>query len=222
MFASRIAAIGVAIAALAGCNPPHQPGTVGVAHTDTAPTDTGRERLSPTLPQANNRVTAAIDTPPPSQTRPAAPKQDAATPPQPGGDAVPARITRRFPEAVAFEARTEPFAHGVVIGSEGIIGYEVDSDEAGTTQDGYGGPVPLLVWFDGRGRVTEVKVLGNDETPGYLDIVLKSGLLDSLKGLSAPEPREVDAVAMATASSRAIIDGTRLTAERVCRELLRR
>jgi hypothetical protein len=150
------------------------------------------------------------------------PKSESAVPPAALVDSVPARIRRRFPAATIFTARTEPFAHGAVTGPGGIIGYEVDSDEAGTTQDGFGGPVPLLVWFDGRGRVTEVKVMGNDETPGYLQIIFKSGLLDSLKGYSAADPESVDAVTLATKSSRAIIDGTRLAAERVCRELLKR
>ncbi|MFO7650107.1 MAG: FMN-binding protein [bacterium] len=206
----KIAAIALAIAALAGCGTSRHADIDGTRQPEkAAAVDTG--------PVAPDKDT----TPPPRTTR-AMPEQDSTAPPPPVADSVPARIKRRFPEATAFAARAEPFTHGTVTGPDGIIGYEVDSDEAGTTQDGFGGPVPLLVWFDGRGRVTEVKVMGNDETPSYLDIIFKSGLLDSLKGYSAAEPKNVDAITLATRSSRSIIDGARLTAERVCRELLRR
>jgi uncharacterized protein with FMN-binding domain len=135
-------------------------------------------------------------------------------------DTVPARIRRRFPSATSFASEDRPFPHGVIHGPAGTIGYEVDTDEAGTTQTGFGGPVPLLLWFDSDGQVSEVKVMGNDETPGYLQLVLRSGLLDSLKGRSATAVESVDAVTMATFSSRAVIDGVRLTADRVAAELL--
>ncbi len=141
---------------------------------------------------------------------------------QNAADTVPERIARRFPSATSLQLRTTPFEHGVVLQGRRVTGYEVDSDRAGTTAEGYGGPVPLRVWLDADARVVEVSVLANDETPGYLKLVIDGGLLERVRGLDAAELESIDAVTMATLSSRAIAEGCRRTAERVAREVVSR
>jgi uncharacterized protein with FMN-binding domain len=63
------------------------------------------------------------------------------------------------------------------------------------------------VFFDSRGRPVRIYILDNCETPAYLDLVLHSGLLDTLLVCDPAEPESVDAVTLATSSSRAIISG---------------
>ncbi len=71
---------------------------------------------------------------------------------------------------------------------------------------GFNGPTPLQIALDAKGKIIEVRVLANDETPNFLNRVIKAGFLDSWNGLTAEEAlnKEVDAVSGATYSSNAI------------------
>ena len=71
---------------------------------------------------------------------------------------------------------------------------------------GYAGKTPLLIALDNEGRIMQVKLLDNQETPGFLKRVTDAGYLDSWNGLSADEAlqKEVDAVSGATYSSKSI------------------
>lgn len=216
----------VAAALLAGCprskpvasdDPSVVADSTAAAVVSTLDPDTAREISPPEIPP--NRIP---DESRPRDTARARDSAPASPPPAPRPESVPGRIARRFPAATGFVTLTEPFSHGRVLDRHGVIGYEVDTDEAGTTQDGYAGPIPMIIWFDAQGRVTEVKILGNDETPGYLQIIFNSGLLDSLKGYSAAAPESVDVITLATKSAKAMIDATRLTADIVDRELVPR
>ena len=74
------------------------------------------------------------------------------------------------------------------------------------TINGFNGPIPLQITFDNNGRITEVLVLDNNETPRFLQRVIDAGFLDSWNGLTAEEAlnKEVDAVSGATYSSNGI------------------
>ena len=56
------------------------------------------------------------------------------------------------------------------------------------------------------GKIIEVRVLNNQETPGFLNRVINAGFLNSWNGLTAEEAlnKEVDAVSGATFSSNGI------------------
>ena len=71
---------------------------------------------------------------------------------------------------------------------------------------GYAGKTPLLIALDNEGRIMQVKLLDNQETPGFLKRVTDAGYLDSWNGLSADEAlqKEVDAVSGVTYSSKSI------------------
>ncbi|MBQ3353761.1 MAG: FMN-binding protein [Bacteroidales bacterium] len=71
---------------------------------------------------------------------------------------------------------------------------------------GFNGPTPLQIALDAKGKIIEVRVLANDETPNFLNRVIKAGFLDSWNGLTAEEAlnKEVDAVSGATYSSKGI------------------
>jgi len=100
-----------------------------------------------------------------------------------------------------------------------LLGYEAYSDSGGVTAPGYGGMVPVQVFFDSRGRAVRIYVLDNSETPAYMDLVLRSGLLDSLLVCDPAKPDSVDAVTLATTSSHAIISGVTGLAVRVSSEI---
>lgn len=71
---------------------------------------------------------------------------------------------------------------------------------------GYAGPTPLLIALDKDGKIMQVKLLANRETPGFLNSVIKAGYLDSWNGLTVNEAlqKNVDAVSGATYSSKGI------------------
>lgn len=71
---------------------------------------------------------------------------------------------------------------------------------------GYAGPIPLLIGLDKDGKIVQVKMLANHETPGFLNSVIKAGFLDSWNGLTVDEAlqKDVDAVSGATYSSNGI------------------
>jgi len=138
----------------------------------------------------------------------------------PSGVSVPAIVSKVFPTAVSVQSVSQPFAHRVIRDSAGtVIGYEVFSDSAGVTAQGYGGTVPVQVLFDSRGRPVRIFILDNCETPVYMDLVYRAGLLDSLLRFDPAKPDSVDAVTIATSSSRAIAAGVTRLATRVATEL---
>lgn len=104
--------------------------------------------------------------------------------------------------------------------SERVLGYEVFSDSAGVTAQGYAGKVPVQVFFDARGKPLRIYVLDNTESPAYLDLVYRAGLLEKLLAFDPAKPESVDAVTLATCSSRAIIAGVTGLARLVSAELV--
>ena len=71
---------------------------------------------------------------------------------------------------------------------------------------GFNGPIPLQIAFDNDGKIIEVRVLENNETPKFLQRVIDAGFLESWNGLTVEEAlnKEVDAVSGATYSSNGI------------------
>lgn len=99
-----------------------------------------------------------------------------------------------------------------VQGSDGsIIGYCVDVDSYGYGSD----PINLLVALDPSGEVSAVKVLSHSETPGLGSKTVDGSFLSQFEGKSGAlavkkDGGEIDAVAGATVSSRAITAGVSL------------
>jgi hypothetical protein len=181
------------LALLAGC--PAKP-----APKQAAPPDTSRVDTVPVVQPADTPVVAetAAKAPPDTHTKPK-PRTVPKT-------AVPDAVKRAFPAAYGQRRATEPFPHLVVYGEDGrTLGYEVFSDSAGTTVQGYLGLVPVLIYTDAACRPVRIFVLDCSETPGYLELAYRGGLLDKLLKYDPAKPVEVDAVSFATKSSDAII-----------------
>lgn len=79
---------------------------------------------------------------------------------------------------------------------------------------GYGGNVPVLVAFDLTGKITNMKILSNDETPGLGKKVEDESFFGQFIGKMSDKPftikadetdkTRIDAIAGATISSRAV------------------
>lgn len=73
---------------------------------------------------------------------------------------------------------------------------------------GFAGPTPLEIILDGSGKISEVKLLPNKDTPKYVQIAIDGGILKAWNGLTPQEAltKKVDAVSGATFTSRGIIN----------------
>ena len=110
-----------------------------------------------------------------------------------------------FPKA-AYVELTETATYAVKNEKGKVIGSVMLSSPYADDIKGFNGPTPLQIAFDQNGKIIEVRVLDNDETPNFLKRVVNAGFLDSWNGLTAEEAlnKEVDAVSGATFSSNGI------------------
>jgi len=68
---------------------------------------------------------------------------------------------------------------------------------------GFNGPTPLMIALDAEGRIKQVVLLENEETPRFAQRVVDGGLYEAWNGLTPSEAigKEVDAVSGATYTS---------------------
>ena len=71
---------------------------------------------------------------------------------------------------------------------------------------GFNGPTPLLIALDAEGRINNVVLLENQETPVYAKRVVDGGLYQAWNGLTVDEAldKQVDAVSGATFTSNGV------------------
>jgi hypothetical protein len=104
-----------------------------------------------------------------------------------------------------------------VTGENGeLLGRLVYGPPAGVEIEGHHGPVPFLVGLNPDGRVTGVHLLPAKETPGYARRAAE-GLREAWKNLTVREASraKVDTVTGATDTSMALVEGVRVTLERL-------
>ena len=110
-----------------------------------------------------------------------------------------------FPKA-AYVELTATATYAVKNASGKVIGTVLLSSPYSDEVKGFNGPTPLQIAMDAKGKIIEVRVLNNNETPNFLNRVVNAGFLNSWNGLTAEEAlhKEVDAVSGATYSSNGI------------------
>ena len=110
-----------------------------------------------------------------------------------------------FPKA-AYVELTDTATYAVKNKKGNVIGTVLLSSPYSDDIKGFNGPTPLQIALDKKGKIIEVRVLDNNETPSFLNKVINAGFLDSWNGLTAEEAlnKEVDAVSGATYSSNGI------------------
>ena len=71
---------------------------------------------------------------------------------------------------------------------------------------GFNGPTPLLIALDAEGRIKDVVLLENQETPVYAKRVVEGGLYQAWNGLTVDEAigNQVDAISGATYTSNGV------------------
>jgi uncharacterized protein with FMN-binding domain len=176
----------------------------------------------PLAPETETTASAAPPVTPVSKAESTNTKAPAVEPPTvPKVETLPSVIRKTFPTAGSARLESSPFPHRVIQDrAEQVLGYEVYSDSAGVTARGYAGMVPVQVFLDAHGKPVRIYVLDNCETPAYLDLVYGAGLLDKLLAFDPARPDSIDAVTLATSSSRAIIAGVAGLAARVSAEIV--
>ena len=91
--------------------------------------------------------------------------------------------------------------------SKGPDTLKINTTDLGEEIIGFNGPTPVEISVV-KGKITRIKLLPNQETPNFLQLVIDAGLLKALDGKSVEEASKVklDAVTGATYSSKAIIE----------------
>jgi len=110
-----------------------------------------------------------------------------------------------FPKAAYVELTAEA-TYAVKNDKGKVIGTVLLSSPYSDNIKGFNGPTPLQIALDEKGKILEVQVLNNNETPSFLKRVVDAGFLESWNGLTVEEAlnKEVDAVSGATYSSNGI------------------
>lgn len=122
------------------------------------------------------------------------------------------QVQKLYPNAASFDYKREEDAFSPVYDETNtLLGYFLSSTPYADDISGHGGPVPLLIGIDTGGKISNVVVLPNAETGGFIDVIRKQGVLDAWNGLSIDEAveKEVDTISGATMSSSAIIQSFR-------------
>jgi len=115
------------------------------------------------------------------------------------------RVTPYFSEAAEVQAIDTSFyqvkdAQGELLGT---LLYSMPYTEG---VKGYNGNTPLIIALDAEGRIKQVVVLPNHETPRFAERVESSGLYKSWDGLTVEEAiaKPVDAISGATYTSEGV------------------
>lgn len=110
-----------------------------------------------------------------------------------------------FPKA-AYVELTDTATYAVKNKKGKVIGNVLLSSPTCDEIKGFNGPMPLQIALDLDGKIIEVRLLDNHETPSFLKRVIDAGFLKSWDGLTVEEAlnKEVDAISGATYSSNGI------------------
>jgi Na+-translocating ferredoxin:NAD+ oxidoreductase RnfG subunit len=87
--------------------------------------------------------------------------------------------------------------------------------------EGFNGPTPLLIALNAEGRIKNVVLLENQETPIFAHRVVDGGLYEAWNGLTVDEAlgKEVDAVTGATYTSNGVKNSLKARLEAYQRQL---
>ena len=115
------------------------------------------------------------------------------------------RVTPYFSEAA--EVQTIDTSFYQVKDAEGeLLGTLLFSMPYTAAVKGYNGNTPLIIVLDAEGRIKQVVVLPNQETPRFAERVVEGGLYHSWDGLTVEEAlaKPVDAISGATYTSNGV------------------
>lgn len=116
---------------------------------------------------------------------------------------------RQVIEAEDFERRALPGTDGTVY-YEALRGGETVGYVFTASVTGKSSGLVVMTGITAQGKISGVTVTEDNETAGYVDKVIKGGLLDAFRGLEAETfllGEDVDGVSQATKTSRGVTDG---------------
>ena len=131
-----------------------------------------------------------------------------------------AQVQPYFSEAA--EVQTVDTSYYQVKDANGtLIGTVLLSAPFSASVSGYNGPTPLLIALDTEGRIKEVVLLDNHETPRFAQRVVDGGLYQAWDGLTVEEAlaKPVDAVSGATYTSKGVKNSLALRLQAYQRQL---
>lgn len=125
------------------------------------------------------------------------------------------RVTPYFSEAAEVQAIDTAY-YQVKDAENNIIGTLLYTMPYAETVKGYNGNTPLVIALDAEGRIQQVVMLPNHETPRFAERVEQAGFYHSWDGLSVEEAlsKNIDAISGATYTSNGVKNSltVRLTA----------
>lgn len=124
-----------------------------------------------------------------------------------------------FADATSVET-VDTACYNVRQGSE-IVGTVLFSSPYSDVVMGYAGATPLRITLDGEGKIKEVKMLDNQESPRFLSHVANQGLFEAWDGMTVAEALQapVDAVSGATYTSNGVIESLKMRLEAYQRQI---
>jgi Na+-translocating ferredoxin:NAD+ oxidoreductase RnfG subunit len=121
------------------------------------------------------------------------------------GKDIPALVTEMYPKC---DKLTEVGGGWIaVMKDKKLLGFIAYSKPASDGISGFKGETPLLICFNTKQQIIGVKLLPNQETPGFVARVQKGGLFDAWNGLTVSKAMQKtpDVVSGATYTSRSVI-----------------
>ena len=122
----------------------------------------------------------------------------------------------------ATEVQTIDTSYYQVKNADGkLLGTVLLSAPYSASINGYNGPTPLLIALDAEGRIMQVVLRDNQETPRFAQRVVDGGLYDSWNGLTVEEAlaKGVDAISGATYTSNGVKNSLKVRLEAYQRQL---
>lgn len=122
-------------------------------------------------------------------------------------------VTDAFPDATSVE--TMDTAYYQVKKGDTVVGVVLFSSPYSDSVMGYAGATPLRIVLNENNTIKEVKLLGNDDTPRFVQRVVDGGLLDSWNGMTVDQALQatVDAVSGATYTSNGVVESLKVRLE---------
>jgi len=97
--------------------------------------------------------------------------------------------------------------------------YSFNTKDVAPDVVGAGGHIEMLVTLDVDGEIKDIKILKQNETPGYGSMIMRQEFLEQFKGKGADDAfiigKDIDAVTGATVSSEAVADILKICLERL-------
>ena len=133
-----------------------------------------------------------------------------------------AQVLAAIPDGAGLRAHDDPLPYWGVHAPDGaLLGLAFVTAHAGAQQPGFNAPVNLLVGLLPGGDIATVSILEHRESPAYMAMIRRGGLLEDLAGRSvATDPKSLDAISGATITSRAIQRQTLTSGATVARQVL--